>query len=330
MKVYVDGQFVDGEDAVVGVFDAGLQHGVGLFETMHAYGGEVFRCEKHVERLVGSALELGLSDRLQVEPLSEAVALTVAKNDMEHARVKLMVTGGDMSLLSQAAGRGASVKEGKQRATVIISASEPTVYPEHFLTEGVRVVIADGKANPFDMTAGHKTINYWGRLTSLVGAAQHEAAEALWFSITNHLCGGAVSNVILVKDGELLTPYARGEEEDGALRSPVLPGITREVVFEVAGELDMPVRKGMLTINDVLEAEEVFLTNSSWLVLPVVKVEKEVIGEGKPGEVTQRVFEGVMGVIEEECFGEDSTEEALGEMEFEIEGEEEREEEGGK
>ncbi|MBI1370332.1 MAG: hypothetical protein GC162_16985 [Planctomycetes bacterium] len=297
MKVYLNGKFVDASRARLSIFDASVQHAVGLFETMRAAHGRVFRLIPHVERLIASARLLGLSDRLRPGPLAEAVELTREKNNLAEARIRLTVTGGDHSLLT---GKSRS-KNGGHHPSIFITATEPTQYPEAMFTQGVPVVIADPKANPFDPAASHKTLNYWTRLQSLSAAAVARAGEALWFTVTNHLCGGSVSNAFIVKDGQLLTPFARGEEVSGALPSPVLPGITRAAVLEIAQAMDLPVQKKMLTINDVLEADELMLTNSSWHVLPVVRVEKETIGSGDVGPITQQIRERLLKTIEEEC-----------------------------
>lgn len=298
MRIFLDGQFVDAADEGISVHDAAVQHAVGLFETMQAFDGRVFQLESHVQRLIDSAAALGLTDRLRLDPLCEAVELTLAENDMTEARVRLTVTGGDLSLLAVARGKAGA---DTHQPTIIVAASEPTMYPPAFFEKGVGVVLADPKANPFDPTAGHKTLNYWVRLQSLTAAAAAQAGEALWFSVTNHLCGGAVSNAVLVKDDQLLTPIARGEEAEGAITFPVLPGITRATVIELAEHFDIPVHRRMLSINDVLEADELMLTNSSWQVLPVVRVEQEAVGDGKPGPVTMRLREALLDRIRREC-----------------------------
>jgi branched-subunit amino acid aminotransferase/4-amino-4-deoxychorismate lyase len=184
--------------------------------------------------------------------------------------------------------------------TILIVAQPPTVYPEHFFERGVIVLMANGRENPLHPMAGHKTLNYWPRIRELQLAAAKRAGEAMWFSISNHLCGGCVSNVMLVKDDELLTPIARGEEESGALPSAVLPGITRAAVIGLAEDLDVRVHRRMLDINDLLSADEVMLTNSSWGVLPVVGVEREKIGEGEPGPMTRGLREGLLRMVDEE------------------------------
>jgi branched-chain amino acid aminotransferase len=122
MKVFLDGQMIEEADARLGAFDAGVQHAVGLFETMRAYHGTVFRLDRHIERLLTSAAELGLTQSLRPGPLREAVELTLAANELDEARIRLTVTGGDMSMVSVARG-GA---EGHQ-PTILIAPSQPTV-----------------------------------------------------------------------------------------------------------------------------------------------------------------------------------------------------------
>jgi len=298
MKAYVNGQFLDLDQATVGIQDAGLQHAVGLFETMQAFHGRVFQLEAHIDRLINSARELGMTTSLRHDPLCELVEATLQANDMTEARLRLTVTGGDLSLLGAARSGGQAPEH---TPTILCVAGQPTEYPPGFFEDGVTVTIADGRANPFDPGAGHKTLYYWPRLRALAAAAGSGAGESLWLSVTNHLAGGSVSNALLVKDGALLTPYARGEEESGALPAPVLPGITRNLVLELAESMDIPVHRRMITIEDVLGADELMLTNSSWHVLPVVAVEKGTIGSGKPGEITLKLRDAVIDRIAEEC-----------------------------
>lgn len=284
--VFLNGEFVQASEARVSAFDAGLTHAVGLFETM-AGGvreGEAFvtRLHDHLDRVALSAKQLRLTDELRKGALAEAVLRTVKAEGSDRQRVRLAITGGDLNLL---AGGG----EGAHDPTVLITAQPATAYPDAMFEQGVVAAIADAKANPFEPTASHKTLNYWWRLAALRDASAKGAAEALVFQVTNHLCGGCVSNAFVVKDGALLTPIARGEEAEGALPSPVLPGITRGAVIDAARELGIDVTARMLTIEDVLGADELFLTNSSWGVLPVVAVEASAIGGGEVGAVTRRL-----------------------------------------
>ncbi len=346
-QVFLDGRFVERADARVSAFDAGLQHGVGLFETLQARvsGGEAYvrMLDAHMRRLADSAAALGLSDSLRTIALGDAVVASVEKAGYERARVRLTVTGGDLNLLARArqgvpgaAGGGAgspssSAASGSANGTghdptILIDVQPATLYPAEMFEAGVGVCIADAKANPFNPFEGHKTLNYWWRLRALQDAASKRVSEAIVLSITNHLVGGCVSNVFLVRGGSLWTPIARGEESAVAvnkdasdaeaaggdsggattgtrgpsgvrgsggavLPSPVLPGITRDEILEYADERGLTVQRRMVSITDVLEADEVFLTNSSWGVLPVVRVEAATIAGGRPGQVTRALRE---------------------------------------
>lgn len=295
MDIYLNGRMVPPAEARVGVDDAGFQHAVGLFETMSAYAGNVFRLEAHLARLAASAAELGLTRELDTAPLAAAVEETIRHNQLSRARLRLTITPGGVSLLRPTEGAPAP------QPTVAVVPGEAVQYDRTYFDRGVTVTISGPAANPFDPAAGHKTLSYWSRLRTLRDAAALGAAEAIWLNVTNHLASGAISNLFLVKDGTLYTPIARGEEVPEALRAPVLPGITRAAVLEVAATQNVPVVKRMLTVEDLLEADEVFLTNSSWLILPVAKVEKKTIGEGKAGEITKAMRAGLAQMIADEC-----------------------------
>jgi branched-subunit amino acid aminotransferase/4-amino-4-deoxychorismate lyase len=156
---------------------------------------------------------------------------------------------------------------------------------------GVVVTIADRRDNPLDPFAGHKTLNYWPRLSELQKASAKGAAEAITLQVSNHLAGACVSNLFIVRDSELFTPTARGEEEPGALASPVLPGVTRSRILEWADDQDVTAVPKLLTVDDLLDADEAFLTNSSWGVLPVRQVEQKTIGSGAVGPVARAMLE---------------------------------------
>lgn len=326
---FLNGEFIDVSEARVAALDAGLQHGVGVFDTM--LGGVVLAeadaldddapepqawvlaLDEHLARLATSCQELGLSNDLSTDGLSRAILETVRRSMLRRARIRITVTGGPLNLLRRdPSGKveqpGSSGAAGQ--LTILIVASAATEYPEAMLTRGVSAVIADTKANPFSAFESHKTLNYWWRLRELQLAAAKGAAEAMVFSVTNHLCGGCVSSVLLMHKGEVKTPLARGEEgatfEPGAtepatanagevkrapgiLPSPVLPSITRTWAIRQLASEGIVVRRCMLTINDLLEADEVLLCNSSWGVLPVVQVEGRLVGAGSPGSIGQRL-----------------------------------------
>ena len=293
MQVWLNGKFVERDAAVISAFDAGLQHGIGLFETCTARNGRVFRADAHVQRLVESARALLLSETLRPEPLAEALQRAVEHNEVDEARLRLTVTGGDLGLT-------AARERRRIDPTILIDVQPPTPYPAEFFESGVMVTIAEGRLNPTSPMAGHKTLNYWPRIHALQRAAATKSAEALWFTVTNHLAGGSVSNVFLVIDGVLATPFARGEEPGDAVGPAVLPGITRGAILELSDAMGVETRRCTLDFERLLSADEVFLTNSSWGVLPVVAVEQKKIGSGRVGEVTTRLRDEWLECVQRE------------------------------
>ena len=139
MVIWLNGAFVEGDAARVSALDAGLQHGVGLFETMQARHGRVFRLADHLDRLAESAAELGLADPLRVEPLAQAVEQVMAKWARPDARVRLTLTGGVVNMLREARyGKPVEIEP-----TLMIVASPPTQFPEPLFVLGVGVMVAD-------------------------------------------------------------------------------------------------------------------------------------------------------------------------------------------
>jgi branched-subunit amino acid aminotransferase/4-amino-4-deoxychorismate lyase len=313
--VFVGGRFTTVDDARVSAFDAGFQHGVGLFETLlGGYRADTseswaFRLHDHMRRLERSSHELGLARSLSVAALEEAVLETVRRSQLPAARVRMTITAGDLNMLTRAGAGGGATDD--REPTLLIVAQPATSYPAEMFQRGVSVVFADTRANPLNAFEGHKTLNYWWRLRELQIAAAKGAGEAIVLQVTNHVCGGCVSNLMVVHAGKLLTPIARGEEgsrnpdDDGddldgetraashstgrALPSPVLPGVTRAWVIDWAERHGIDVQRRMLSVSDIMDADEVFLTNSSWGVLPVTKVEAEATGDGVVGPVSSRL-----------------------------------------
>lgn len=303
LEVWLNGDFVPVSEARISPFDSGFQHGVGLFETMSASNGNIFRLNMHMNRLAASASALQLTESLRASALADAAHATVQHNGLKEARVRLTLTGGVLDFRAQDAPR--------TEPTILIHAQPPTQYPETIYLKGIRVTVANDRLSPMDARAGQKTLAYWARLAALQEAGAHGAAESLWFTVSNHLASGSTSNVLLIKDGVLVSPFAQGEEPSGALGSPVRPGVTREVLFELARENGMLVELKVLDINELLGADEVLLCNSSWGVLPVVQVEGATIGSGAPGEAFELLHREYKRLVERETsFGLDPDPEA--------------------
>lgn len=280
-KVFLNDKLVEAEQAHVPVTDSGFLYGAGLFETMRSHNGMVFRLEDHLDRLFQSAAHLSINHDHDKNYLTEAVYELLRANELTEARLRLTLTNGPIhETVDQA------------RPTLLITATPLQLYPPEYYQTGVMVVLCPYRQNPTDPICGHKTTNYYPRLLALSLARQKRAAEALWFTTDNRLAEGCVSNVFLVKDSQLYTP---------PLETPVLPGVARKAVCQIAKRESIEVIEKDLHISDVLGADEIFLTNVAMEVLPVIQVEKHTIDEGKVGPVTQELRRCFAELIEEEC-----------------------------
>ncbi|MHC5110725.1 MAG: aminotransferase class IV [Planctomycetota bacterium] len=280
--VWMNGSVIPHAEAMVPIDDGCWLHGAGLFETIRAEHGIAFRYEHHVRRLMNSAARLMKPiDRSRIPSADDAGAL-LAENGLTDARLRLTVSAGSM--------RGDT--EDEDNFTVCLTALPMTRYAGELYERGTRVIVSRIQQSPSDPIAGHKSTSYFSRLYALREAQSAQCMEALWFTTQNYLAEGSISNVFLVKDGTILTP---------APDTPILPGIMRATVLEAARRRNIPSREAMLTIDHLLGAEEIFLTNVMMKVMPVISVEKHTVGEGKPGPISQGLREAVDDVIAKEC-----------------------------
>jgi len=296
---WLNSQIVDEDAPQISLRDTGLLHAAGVFTTMRAKDRRVYRLAQHLKRLRASCEALFIPLQFSDAELSTAIADVLEKNQLQDARMRITVTRGQSR---QDALHGAVLTP-----NCFITAAELQAYPASFYSGGMTVVIEDEqKLNPYDLQAGHKTVNYLSRLAAMRQAAQRGAGEALWFNVHNYLQSGSISNVFIVKEGTLITPPTAEDLRIPAIaqaspytRSNVLPGVIRAAILELALGRGIPVRIEAITINQLLEAQEVFLTNSIMQVMPVGRIEKHAIGPEAPGPVTRAIMEMLYDSTEE-------------------------------
>ncbi len=282
--VYLNGKFLPAGDAHLSVLDGGWLHGAGLFETMRAEGGRVFRLESHIARLSKSAQKLLMP--IQREDLPSRVDFLdlLERNELKVARVRMTVSAGAMGHDDSA---NASL-------TVCVTAAPLSPPAPKVYETGVQVAVCDFRQSPSDPLAGHKSTAYLSRLLGLRDAQRAKCMEAIWFTTGNLLAEGCISNVFVVKKNVLKTP---------PLDTPVLPGIARSVVLDLARQANITVQECPLTIDDLLDADEVLLTNAIMQVMPVIRVEKHEIAKGRVGPVAGQMLEGYKKLLRKECAG---------------------------
>lgn len=275
-KVFLNDKLVDMDKAGVSVTDSGFLYGAGLFETMLSRNGVVFSLKDHLDRLFFSAAALSIQT-YERKHITEAIYKVLRSNKLTDARLRLTLTNGPMS-----------APEEQRKPTLLITATKLQPYPKEYYEKGALVILSPFRQNTAEPTYGHKTTSYFPRMIALAHAHQKRAAEALWFTVDNHLAEGCISNVFLVKDGVLYTP---------PIATPVLAGVARKTVCQIAVSNSVKLVERDLYISNVLEADEIFLTNVIMQILPIISVEKHIVGDGKVGAMTkklQRMFEEVV------------------------------------
>jgi branched-chain amino acid aminotransferase len=212
---------------------------------------------------------------------------------LSEARLRLTVTRGSVA---QDPLHGMRIEP-----NAILTAGPFEPYPVEYYQRGLMVVLMDDqKLNPYDLQAGHKTLDYFSRLAALREANRRGAGEALWFNVHNYLQSGSISNVFIVEDGKLVTPPTPQELRQPDLAqsiaypgSNVLPGVTRAAVLELARAHELPVEIAPIDVNRLLGATEVFLTNSIMDVMPVCRIEQKAVGDERPGPMTLQLANGL-------------------------------------
>ncbi len=273
MKIYINGEILEQENAKISVLDHGLLYGDGVFEGLRAYCGKVFRLEEHLDRLWDSAKGLLIKIPISRGQMAEAIDKTLVANDISDGYIRLVVTRGIGTL-----GLDAHLCENPQ---VIIIAAKLALYPKELYEKGLDIVTAGTvRNNNCALSPQIKSLNYINNIMAKMEGHLAGCAEAMMLNGKGEVAECTGDNIFIVKSGILSTP---GTE------SCILEGITRAAVLEIADELGVPNRQTALTRQDVYSADECFLTGSGAELIPVVKVDGRVIGNGKPGEITKKL-----------------------------------------
>lgn len=282
-QCWLNGELLPMAQARISPEDRGLLYGDGVFETMRAYGGVIFRLQPHLERLGDGARVLRFPGEVDCDAIAAACREVLRANELREAYVRVTVTrglGGLPSELTSAAG-----------PTVLIVTREFHDYPPELADRGMSAVVSATRRNTSSPLSRIKSLNYLDNLLARAKAMEAGADEALLLDAAGHVVEGSASNVFAVLGGTLTTaPVSAG----------VLPGITRGCVLELSAGLGLPVREALFDLDTLRAADEAFLTNSLMEVMPLVAVNAEPIGSGHPGPMTLRLRDAYQELVRRE------------------------------
>ncbi|HRT08243.1 MAG TPA: branched-chain-amino-acid transaminase [Candidatus Paceibacterota bacterium] len=273
MKIYIDGKYYDERTAKISVFDHGLLYGDGIFEGIRAYHGRVFKLKEHIDRLFCSAKAILLDIPMTAEALMKAVVETCRRNKLRDGYIRLVVTRGIGTL-------GLNPNRCKN-SSVIIIADKIQLYPPEFYQKGMEIItVPTVRSLHSALNPAIKSLNYLNNILAKIEANNAGCEEAIMLNAEGFVAECTGDNLFIVKEGKLLTP---------PLSAGALYGITRKVVMEIALASGLEVGEPNLTRYDLFNAEECFLTGTGAELVPVVKIDGRLIGNGRPGPVTRRL-----------------------------------------
>jgi len=272
--IYLNGRLVPRFEAKLSPFDHGFLYGYGLFETMRAYNGHIFRLDSHLTRLRCSAESIGLTHSILTteegkQSLKAACMATLEANELKDARLRLTVSAGEGDMTPDP-----STCSGP---TVLITARNLVPLPPEKYETGFKAAVSFLRRNSQSPLSRLKSTCYMENVLARMAAKAAGCDEAILLNEQGYLAEGSSTNIFLVSNGELITP---------CFESGVLPGITRDAVLEIARTSNIKATERWVELNELIEAQEAFLTNSILELMPLVSVEGRPISTGKPGKLT--------------------------------------------
>ena len=274
--VNVNGRITPEDEAVVSVFDHGFLYGEGVYETLRTYGGRLFLYDRHMRRLRNSARLIDLVLPFTDDELAAQICETIEAANFggSEAYVRVLVTRGVGDLTYD-------LKATPQPSVVII-VKPMAPQPAAIYERGVKVALVDVVRNhPQSVNPMIKSNNLMNSALAAQQAFRRGAFEAVMRNHRGELTECATANLFIVKNGAALTP---------PLACGLLPGVTREFVFEIGREVGVDVREQVLRDEDLFAADEAFLTSTTRELAPIVAVDEQTIGHGTPGPFTLRLL----------------------------------------
>ena len=279
--VNVNGRVSDQEHAVISVFDHGFLYGEGIYETLRTYNGEPFLFDRHMRRLRNSARMLALDVPLTDEQIDQRFRETMHAAGLgdspdREAYIRILVTRGIGELTYDPAAC--------PTPSIVVIVKPNVAPPREAFERGVKVALVDVVRNhPGSVNPLIKSNNLLNNALAMQEAFNRGGFEGVMRNYRGELAECTQSNLFIVKNGAALTP---------PIDAGLLPGITREFLFEVGAEIGHPSQRAGAARRDLFGADEAFLTSTTREVVPIVQVDDHKIGSGVPGRITQSLLDG--------------------------------------
>jgi branched-chain amino acid aminotransferase len=279
--VYLNGQFLDDpNEAKVSVWDHGFLYGDGIFEGIRVYEGNIFKCREHMQRLYDSAKTIAMEIPMSLEEMESTTAETVKRSGMTDCYIRLVVSRGKGDL-------GLDPRK-CHKPTIVIIVDKIQLFPPELYETGVKTIIASTRKNHVSsLNPNIKSLNYLNNIMAKIEAVNAGVSEAFLLNQEGYITEGTADNFFLVKNGVLKTPPAS---------AGILKGITRDAILECAERTGIPFEVVNLTNFDAYSADEIFLSGTGAEMIPVIELDKRVIGSGQPGPFYRTLLKALRDV----------------------------------
>jgi branched-chain amino acid aminotransferase len=274
LKVFINGKIVPSDKASLSIFDRGLLYGDGVFESLRTYNAKPFQLDAHLKRLFKSAKVLKIKSKLTLSQLKTAVLNTIAANKFKESYIKIIITRGE------AKGHGLDPKNAIGKPTVIIIVQKQNSYSQKTFTHGWKAIISSIR-RPDLPTSKIKSLNYTDHILAKMEAKKSGAQEAFLIDDKGYVVEGTISNLFIIKHGEILTPPKE---------SPILIGLTRNLVIKLAKQSAFPIFEKDLTPKELYTADECFITFSGAGIVPITRIWQKKIRSLKCGPITSSLI----------------------------------------
>lgn len=277
-SVCINGEIVTKDKAMVSVFDRGFLYGDGVFETVRIYNGIPFMLDEHMERLIAGLKTL----RFQKLPAGIKVyaSRVIDANKVGNGILRIAVTRGEV----EAGIDPLACKE----PTVVITAKEGIPYNDELYSRGFRAIVAKIRKDQNSPLCRVKSANFLTHILARGEATDAGVDEAVMLNYEGSLTEGTVSNLFLVKGNTIFTP---------SVESGILPGVTRRAIIELSREIGFKVEEGEIRPEELLVAEEAFLTNSLLEIMPLIEVDRQAVSDGLPGKITAALHKNYVELV---------------------------------
>jgi branched-chain amino acid aminotransferase len=266
---YINGKFVDENNAFISIMDHGFLYGDGVFDALRVYNGRIFQLDGHINRLYDSARIIDLHIPLDKEEFKKIVIETVRRSEYRDCYIRPQITRGVGSL-------GHDPGTCKESSVIVYVTPTPVLKKER----SIRAIISSYRRPPaFILPPESKTTHYMNNILAKMEARKRGVDDAILLDLRGFVSEGCAWNIFLVKNERVLTP---------SVTSSILRGITRDVVIQLLKEMDLLVEERDVTVSELFTADEIFGTGTGSGISPVIEINGRKIGDGRPGPTTDK------------------------------------------